>query len=243
MKLKDKVAIVTGGAQGIGLAIVRRFAEEGATVVIGDVLLSGEEKAKAFRKDGKNVFFHLLDVSDQQSIARFVAAVFKVDDHIDILVNNAGILRDELLSQLSAENFDAVIGINLRGVALMTHHVAPHLTTPGGVILNASSVVWAGNFGQTSYAAAKGGINAMTVTWAREYAKRGIRVNAVAPGFTETEMTGKMPEKAKARVLAQIPMGRFATTEEVANVYCFLASDEAAYVTGAVIPVDGGAVV
>lgn len=240
MRLKDKVAIVTGGAQGIGLAIVKRFAEEGATVVIGDINPIGLDRAKAFRREGKNVYFNMLDVTSEESVARFIAAVFQ----IDILVNNAGIKSDALLEKMSYVQYKKVMEVNAGGVFLMTREVVPYMLAQGsGVILNASSIVAGGNFGQTAYAASKGAVESMTVTWAREFGGRGIRVNAVAPGFTATEMVASMSEKALERVLKTISMKRLATPEEIAHMYAVLASDEASYVNGAIVPVSGACVV
>lgn len=242
--LKGKVAIVTGGAQGIGATIARRFAEDGAEVIIGDQNLGlGLATALAIQKvTGQVVYFHPLDVGDPASIEAFVSDALALSDgHIDILVNNAGITRDATLLKMHLKDFDAVMNVNLRGVFLMTQAVAKYMVAQGsGVILNASSVVANGNFGQTNYAAAKAGVEAMTVTWARELAKHGVRVNAVAPGFTNTPMTAPLPEKAKERTIASTPLGRFGTPEEIANVYAFLASHDARFITGQIIKVDGG---
>lgn len=244
MRLKGKIAVVTGGAQGIGAAITRKFADEGATVIIGDINQNvALATTMAMQKEfGRVVYFSQVNVTDPKSIATFVEGTLVLFKRIDILVNNAGIMRDATLLNMTVENFDAVINVNLRGTFLMTREVAKHMVAQGsgGVILNASSVVANGNFGQTPYAASKAGVEAMTVTWARELAKYQVRVNAIAPGFTETPMTALLPPKAKDRVLAATPLARFATPEEIADAYTFLASDEAKFITGQIVKVDGG---
>lgn len=244
MKLDGKTAIVTGGAQGIGRAIAHKFASEGARVVIGDVNREvGLATALGVEKmTGRVVYFHELNVTSLASVMNFIGATLTLfGERIDILVNNAGIIRDATLLKMVMKDFDAVINVNLRGVFLITREVARYMAAQkSGVILNASSVVANGNFGQTPYAASKAGVDSMTVTWARELATYGVRVNAVAPGFTETSMTSSLPQKAKDRVLSGTPLARLATPEEIADTYCFLASDEAKFITGQVIKVDGG---
>ena len=244
MRLNGKTAIVTGGAQGIGRAIARKFAGEGARVIIGDVNREvGLATALATEKmTGRVVYFHELNVTSLASVMAFTGnALTLFGERIDILVNNAGIMRDATLLNMRMKDFDAVINVNLRGVFLITREVARHMAAQGGgVILNASAAVARGNFGQTPYAASKAGVEAMTVTWARELATYGVRVNAVAPGLTETPMTCQLPQKAKDRVLARTPLGKFATPEEIADTYVFLASDEAKFITGQVVRVDGG---
>lgn len=243
MRLKNRTAIITGGAQGIGKAIARRFADEGAEVLIGDVNQeTGLAMVCAMQKEvGRVVYFHRLDVTDLTSITTFVSDAFCLFRRIDILVNNAGIVRDNLLVNMPDLDFGAVIEVNLLGVERMTKAVLPTMIAQrSGVILNASSVVATGNIGQTNYAATKAGVESMTVTWAKELAKHRIRVNAVAPGFTDTQMVAGIPEEITQRFLKKIPLGRYARPEEIAAAYAFLASDDASYITGAILPVNGG---
>ena len=253
-RLRDKVALITGGAAGIGRATAETFAREGAKVVIWDrQAAAGEATAAALAKAGK-VAFAAVDVSDEAAVSAGVTAIMARFGRIDVLVNNAGITRDAQLvkvkdgtvaGSLSAADFDAVVNVNLRGVFLPTRAVVPGMIrNGGGVILSAASVVGLyGNFGQTNYVATKAGVIGMTRTWARELGKYGIRVNAVAPGFIATEMVAKMPDKVIEGVSARTPLGRLGRAEEVAAVYLWLASDEASFVHGTVISVDGGLVI
>jgi len=252
--LQDKVVIVTGGAAGIGRATAKRFAEEGARVSIWDM---NAEAGAATLADLKQldtpVMFQAVNVADTEAVEKAVAEVIETWGHVDVLVNNAGITRDGQLVKykegvvtgtMSDANFDAVIGVNLRGVFVATRAVAPLMIKQGhGVILSASSVVAAyGNFGQTNYAATKAGLIAMTKTWSRELGKYGIRVNAVAPGFIMTDMVAAMPEKVLEGMVAHTPMGRIGAPEDIANAYVWLASDQAAFVHGTTLAVDGGIV-
>lgn len=251
MRLKDKVCVVTGGAAGIGKATALKFAAEGAKVVICDV---SEEAGKATLAElGATASFYKVNVADRQEVQKWVDEVVAKYGRVDVLVNNAGITRDsqfvkvkdgELVSQMSEEAFDMVISVNLKGVFNVAQAITPVMIKQnGGVIVNASSVVGLyGNFGQTNYAATKFGVIGMTKTWARELGKYQIRVNAVCPGFVLTDMVLKMPENVLAAMAAKTPLGRLAKPEEIADVYCWLASDESTYVHGAVISVDGGIV-
>jgi 3-oxoacyl-[acyl-carrier protein] reductase len=252
MRLKDRIALITGGAAGIGKATAQRFTEEGAKVVLCDV--NAEAGAAAVQELGAKAEFHQVNVTDRQAVQQWVDGV--VDNHgrVDVLVNNAGILRDsqlvkvkegELVKQMPEADFDLVIGVNLKGVFNCSQAVAPHMIHQGsGVILNASSVVGQdGNFGQTNYVATKAGVIGMTKVWARELGRYGIRVNAVAPGFTATEILASMPEKVLDGMRARTPLGRLGETRDIANAYLFLASNEASYITGTVLRVDGGIVV
>ncbi len=246
MRLKDRVAIITGGGQGIGRAAVRRFAEEGAWVAVADIREdTAQAAADAVEAAGGRAMAVMVDVSDRRSVDALVQTVLAGWERIDILVNNAGILRDARLVKLSEGDFDAVIAVNLKGVFNCTQAVAPHMIERGyGRIINTSSVVGLyGNFGQTNYVAAKAGVIGMTKVWARELGRKGITVNAVAPGFIATEMTASVPEKVMQAMLDRIPLGRMGEPREVADVYLWLASDEASYVNGAVISVDGGVTV
>src|SRR5574341_1121462 len=242
MRLKDKVAIITGGAQGIGRATALIFAREGAKVAIVDVKTEGAQAtANEIKQAGGEALAVTASVGDRDSVAEMVKKVLETWGQIDILINNAGILRDAQLVKMTEENFDAVIGINLKGVFNCTQAVAPHMIERGyGRIVNASSVVALyGNFGQTNYIAAKAGVIGMTKVWARELGRKGITVNAVAPGFIGTEMTRDLPENVVQMMLEKVPLRRMGQPEEVANAYLWLASDEASYVNGTVISVDG----
>ena len=252
MRLKDKVALITGGAAGIGKATAQRFVEEGAQVVICDVNpVAGEA---AVEELGPNAVFYQVNVTDRQAVQAWVDAVVETYGRVDILVNNAGVLRDnmlvkvkdgELVKQMPEADFDLVIGVNLKGVFNCTQAVAPTMINQGsGVILNASSVVGLdGNFGQTNYVATKAGVIGMTKVWAREFGRYNLRVNAVAPGFIATEMVQQMPEKILESMAARVPLGRLGQPREIADAYLFLASDEASFISGAVLRVDGAIVV
>ena len=244
--LKDKVVIVTGGAGGIGLATARRFAQEGCRVASWDVK-DGEAQ------EGGGIF-QKVDVTSAASVESAVEDVAVRLGAVYVLVNNAGILRDgqlvkykdgALAGVMSDEQFDAVIGVNLKGVFTCTRAVVPRMIASGGggVILNASSVVGLyGNFGQTNYVATKAGVIGMTKVWARELGKYQIRVNAVAPGFIATEMVKQMPEKIQQTMVGRTPLGRMGQPEDIANAYAWLASDQASFITGTVLSVDGGVV-
>jgi 3-oxoacyl-[acyl-carrier protein] reductase len=243
MKLQNKVCIITGAAQGIGLATALKFAREGATVIVCDLRPEGvEAAAKACEKLGATAQGYTVDVADRVSVDLMVAAVLADFGRIDVLVNNAGITKDARLQKMTLAQFDAVIDVNLRGVFHCAQAVADTMLAQGsGVILNASSVVGIyGNFGQTNYAAAKFGVIGFTKTWSRELGPKGVRVNAVAPGFIDTPILGTIPDKVLDEMREHVPLKRLGKPEEIANVYAFLASDEASYVNGAVIEVSGG---
>jgi len=245
-RLNDKVAIITGGASGIGKATAIRFAQEGAQIAIWDVQEArGQEVIKILLEMGSRTIFYNVNIADAAQVQKAVNAVLKDFDKIDILINNAGIVRDATLSKMTGEQFDSVIDVNLKGVFNCTKTVAPHMIERGyGRIVQASSVVALyGNFGQTNYVASKAGIIGMTKVWARELGRKGITVNAVAPGFIATDMVDTIPENIKNGMKERVPLNRLGTPEDVANVYLFLASDEASYVNGSVISIDGGAVV
>jgi 3-oxoacyl-[acyl-carrier protein] reductase len=252
MRLEDKVALITGGAAGIGKATAERFIQEGARVIICDVNVQGGQETAG--ELGEYCLFFAVDISDRQAVQRWVDQVIAEFGRIDILVNNAGILRDatlvkvkngELVKQMAEEAFDSVISVNLKGVFNCTQAVAPHMIRQkAGSILNATSVVALdGNFGQTNYIAAKAGVVGMTKVWARELGRFNVRVNAVAPGLIMTEMLSTMPESKLAELKKHQPLGRVGKPEEVANAYLFLASDEASFISGTVLRVDGGLVV
>lgn len=253
--LTSRVAVVTGGANGIGLATARRLAQSGAHVAIWDrVAEVGETAARALTDEGLTVVFFLTDVTERDSVEAAVSATIARFARIDILINNAGITRDAQLVKvrdgavtggMTDGEFDLVVAVNLKGVYTCTQAVVPHMIAHGyGRIVNASSVVASnGNFGQTNYVATKAGVIGMTQVWARELGKRGITVNAIAPGFIATDMTASMPAPILDAMLAHTPVGRIGTPEDVANAYCFLASERASFINGAVIDVNGGLVV
>ena len=238
-RLKGKVAIVTGAAKGIGFATAQRFAQEGAIVIVADI---NPEVVKSAVAQIPNSEAHVMNVTDRASIQAVVDQVIQQHGRIDILINNAGITQDARLVKMTEEQFDAVIDVNLKGVFNCTQLVVPHmLEAKKGSIVNASSVVGIyGNFGQTNYSATKFGVIGFTKTWAREFGQKGIRVNAVCPGFIATEMVKAMPENILQSIEQRSWMARLGTPEEMANVYLFLASDEASYVNGVTIEASGG---
>lgn len=251
MRLQDRVALITGGAAGIGKATAERFAEEGAKVIICDV---NTEAGQAVADSSEAIRFFKVDIADREAAQAWVDQVAAEYGRVDILVNNAGVLRDGLLvkfkegklvKQMPEADFDLVISVNLKGVFNCTQAVAPVMIKQGsGVILNASSVVGLdGNFGQTNYVATKAGVIGMTKVWARELGRSGIRVNAVAPGFILTEMVRQMPEKILNNMKGRTPIRRLGEPRDVADAYVFLASDEASFISGAVLRVDGGIVI
>jgi 3-oxoacyl-[acyl-carrier protein] reductase len=241
--LIEKTAIVTGAGRGIGKATAAQFVREGATVVIAE--FDHKTGKNCADKLGENAIFHKTDVGDEKSVTALFDYVMSEFGKLDILVNNAGILADSTLKKLDSNQFDAVLNVNLRGTYLCGKAAAGIMMEQGnGVILNATSVVaHHGNFGQTNYVASKAGVIGMTKVWARELGKEGIRVNAIAPGFIKTGMTAGMPENIIQMMEGKVPLKRWGEPEDVANAYTFLASDEASYITGTVLNVDGGVVV
>lgn len=242
-RLENKVAIITGGTAGIGAATARKFAQEGAKVT---VWARNAEKGKAFveamAKEGYTICFDAVDTSNYEQVVAATKRVFDANGKIDILINNAGITNDSTLKKMTPEQWQSVIDINLTGTFYCTKAVNQYMVEAGwGRIINVSSVVGLyGNFGQTNYVATKAGVIGMTKTLCRELGKKGVTVNAVAPGFIATDMVAKMPEDVLAGMVAKVPVGRLGKPEDIANAFCFLASDEAAYVNGAVLSVDGG---
>jgi 3-oxoacyl-[acyl-carrier protein] reductase len=252
MRMKDKVVLVTGGAAGIGKATAMRFAEEGAKVIICDVNEElGQETVKLL---GEGAAFYKINVASREEVQKWIDDVVAKYGRVDVMVNNAGVLRDgqlikfkegQLVGQMTEADFDLVISVNLKGVFNCTQAVAPVMAKQaGGVILNATSIVGLdGNFGQTNYVATKSGVIGMTKVWSRELGKFGIRVNAVAPGFIATDMITAMPEKIIDGMKSHTPLGRLGDPRDIANAYLFLASEEASFITGETLRVDGGIVV
>ncbi|MEY4980470.1 MAG: 3-oxoacyl-[acyl-carrier-protein] reductase [Pseudomonadota bacterium] len=242
-RLDGKISLITGAAQGIGLATALKFAREGAVVIVCDVRQSAVDDAvQQCEALGAQAVGFVVDVTQRTMVDAVVAQVLARFGRIDVLVNNAGITQDARLQKMTLEQFDRVIDVNLRGVFHCAQAVADSMVAQGsGVILNASSVVGIyGNFGQTNYAATKFGVIGFTKTWSRELGPKGVRVNAVAPGFIATPILNTMPEKVVADMAQRVPLRRLGQPEEIANVYAFLASDEASYINGAVIEVAGG---
>ncbi len=246
MRLQDKVAIITGSARGIGRATALAFAAAGAQVIVCDMdVAGGEQTAADIRAAGGRALFVQVNVTERASVDALVQTVQAQFGRIDVLVNNAGVLRDHSLLKMTEQEFDFVINVNLKGVFNCTQAIAPLMVAQGsGAIISASSVVGVyGNYGQTNYVASKAGVIGMTKVWARELGPKGVRVNAVAPGFISTEMLAGIPDKVMEELKAKISLRRLGRPEDIAQAYLFLASDEAAYITGHVLHVDGGAVV
>ena len=238
-RLKDKVAIITGAAKGIGFSTAQRFAQEGAIAILADMNL---ESVMAAAAQIPNAQAYAMNVTNRASIQAVVDQVMQKYGRIDILINNAGITQDARLVKMTEAQFDAVIDVNLKGVFNCTQLIVPHMLEAGsGSIVNASSVVGIyGNFGQTNYSATKFGVIGFTKTWARELGPKGIRVNAVCPGFIATEMVKAMPENILQDIERRSWLGRLGTPEEIANVYLFLASNEASFINGVALEVSGG---
>lgn len=245
MRLKDKVAIITGAGRGIGAASAMKFAQEGAKVVVADLNQDDINVTVAeINAAGGEAVGMTVNVTNRSQVDQMINDTVEKFGRLDIVVNNAGITADAQLLKLTEEQWDRVIDVNLKGVFNVSQTAAKIMKEQGsGVILNASSVVGIyGNFGQTNYAATKWGVIGMTKTWAKELGKSGIRVNAVAPGFILTPMTEKMPEKVLDVMKDKAPLKTLGYPEDIANAYAFLASDEARFITGTVLSVDGGVV-
>jgi 3-oxoacyl-[acyl-carrier protein] reductase len=243
LKLTGKVALVTGAAQGIGRGIALLLARNGADIVVSDINLEkAEETAKEIRAIGPKATAVKVDVSNLSDVERMVEAIIEKLAKIDILVNNAGITRDKLILRMTEEDWDAVLGVNLKGTFNCTKTVIRHMAKQrSGKIVNIASVVGEmGNAGQANYSASKAGVIGLTKTIAREYAQRGINVNAIAPGYIETPMTDALPEKAKEELKRLIPMERLGKPEDVAEAVLFLVCEESSYITGQVLNVNGG---
>lgn len=254
LSLTNRVAIITGGANGIGRETALTFARAGASVAIWDMVdEAGQALATEITANGGQALFTKVNVTDSAQVQAAAEHAHQHFGHLDILVNNAGITRDaqlvkvkdgDIIGGMSEADFDLVVSVNLKGVFICTRAIAPFMIKQGyGRIINASSVVGLyGNFGQTNYVATKSGVIGLTKVWARELGKRGLTVNAVAPGFIATDMTKGMPEKVLQSMVDHTPVGRLGQPADVANAYLFLASDEAAFINGHVLSVDGGLV-
>ncbi len=245
MRLENKVAVITGAGSGIGKETALLFAKEGAKVVVADMNeRAGEETVEEIKKNGEG-FFVKLDVSNREQAKQMVKITLEKYGKIDVLINNAGIVQDAFLSKMTEEQWDKVINVNLKGVFNCSQAVVEVMMNQGnGVIINTSSIVGLnGNVGQVNYAATKAGLIGMTKTLAKELGKKGIRVNAVAPGFIATPMTSNVPEKILEMMKEKTPLRRLGEAKDVAYAYLYLASDESNFVNGAVLCVDGGLII
>jgi len=243
MRLNEKVALITGGANGIGLATTERFAKEGAKIILWDVSEKGNDVTKRLKKKGTEAIFKKVSVSNQDEVQKAVAEAKKHFGRIDILINNAGITRDRTLLKMSKQEWDDVMAVNLTGVFNCTQAVAPIMKEQqyGRIVSASSNVAIRGNFGQTNYVATKSAIIGMTKVWAMELGRFGITANCIAPGFITTAMTDLMPEEVRQQTIPLIPLGKWGVPEDIANGYLYLASDEASFVSGICLTIDGGA--
>ena len=242
MKLRDRIALVTGAASGIGAATARRFAREGATVAINDAKPEGlDAVAGEIRAAGAKALVLPGDVTKKADCERIVQDVTRTFGRLDILINNAGINRDAMAAKMTEEQWDAVLSVNLKGTFLCAQAALPGMRERAwGRVVNTSSIGSLGNIGQANYAASKAGVIGLTKTLALEYARYGVTVNAIAPGPVMTAMLAGVPEAIRERIIAQVPVGRIASPDEIAGVHVFLASEDAAFITGQVIFADGG---
>ena len=243
MELQNKVALVTGGAQGIGKTISEELVRNGAHVVLGDVNLEGAQAtAEAINNSGGSASAVKIDVSNPAEVKQVFDSIMKDKKPVDILINNAGITRDGLMIRMKELDWDSVLNINLKGTFLCSQQAAKQMMKQkSGAIVNIASIVGVmGNFGQANYSASKAGVIGLTKTLAREVASRGIRVNAVAPGFIDTEMTRVLDESVRQSLIEQIPLAKLGLPEDVARCVAFLVSDRSSYITGQVINVNGG---
>ncbi len=243
MRLKEKIALITGGANGIGLATAERFAREGAKIILWDVSDQGNDVVNRLIKEGHEAIFKKISVTNMDEVEKAVAEAREHFGRIDILINNAGITRDRTLLKMSKQEWDDVIAVNLTGVFNCTQAVAPIMKAQnyGRIISASSNVAIRGNYGQTNYVATKSAIIGMTKVWAMELGRFGITANCIAPGFIQTAMTAAMPEEVRNQSIPQIPLGKWGVPDDIANGYLYLASDEASFVSGICLTIDGGA--
>lgn len=243
MRLKEKIALITGGANGIGLAIAERFAREGAKIILWDVSDQGNDVMNRLKKEGHEAIFKKISVTNMDEVEKAVAEAREYFGRIDILINNAGITRDRTLLKMSKQEWDDVIAVNLTGVFNCTQAVAPIMKAQnyGRIVSASSNVAIRGNYGQTNYVATKSAIIGMTKVWAMELGRYGITANCIAPGFIQTAMTDTMPEEIRKQTIPQIPLGKWGVPNDIANGYLYLASDEASFVSGICLTIDGGA--
>ncbi len=243
MRLNNKVALITGGANGIGLATAQRFAKEGAKIILWDLSENGKMVVEDLKKQGYEAIFSKISVADQELVLQGVSEAHKHFGRIDILINNAGITKDRTLLKMSKQEWDDVISVNLTGVFNCTQAVVPIMKEQnyGRIVSASSNVAIRGNYGQTNYVATKSAIIGMTKVWALELGRFGITANCIAPGFIQTAMTDAMPEEVRKQSLAHIPVGKWGLPEDIANGYLYLASDEASFVSGICLTIDGGA--
>lgn len=242
MRLENKIAVITGGAAGIGLATAELFAKEGAAVIIWDITPTGNEIAASLSGKGYRVSFQQVSVADKIQVAQAATAVVKQFGRIDILINNAGITKDKTLLKMEQDDWDKVLAVNLTGVFNCTQVVAQQmkLQNYGRIVSASSNVGLRGNYGQTNYVATKSAIIGMTKVWALELGRFGITANCIAPGFIETQMTNAIPEEVKQKLTPMIPAGHWGKPIDIAYGYLYLASDEASYVNGICLTIDGG---
>lgn len=243
MRLKNKIALITGGANGIGLATTERFAKEGAKIILWDVSDNGYDVTERLKNQGTEALFTKVSVSNQGEVQKAIAEAHKHFGRIDILINNAGITKDRTLLKMSKEEWDDVMAVNLTGVFNCTQAVAPIMKDQnyGRIVSASSNVAIRGNFGQTNYVATKSAIIGMTKVWAMELGRYNITVNCIAPGFITTAMTDLMPEEVRKQSIPTIPLGKWGVPDDIANGYLYLASDEASFVSGICLTIDGGA--
>ena len=242
-KLDGQIVIITGGARGIGEGICKIFCNEGATVALWDILEDGKKTANDIKADGGSIFFQKVDVTSQESVDNAVANIIKNHGKIDVLINNAGIIRDRSFLKMTREEWDMVHSVNVDSLFVTSKAILPHMKSANyGRIISASSInAFQGAFGQTNYSASKAAIVGFTHSLCREVGKYNITVNAVAPGFIKSEMTDSMPEEIIKAGIAQIPVGRIGTPEDMAHAYLFLASKEAGFISGHTLHANGGA--
>ena len=243
MRLKNKVALITGGANGIGLATTERFAKEGAKIILLDVSDQGNEIADRLKMEGHEIIFKKVSVTNQDEVQKAMTEAHEHFGRIDILINNAGITRDRTLLKMTMKEWDDVISVNLTGVFICTQAIAPIMKEQnyGRIVSASSNVAIRGNFGQTNYVATKSAIIGMTKVWAMELGRYNITVNCIAPGFITTAMTEAMPEEVRKQSIPHIPLGKWGVPDDIANGYLYLASDEASFVSGICLTIDGGA--